>query len=243
MGAEIYCYSKAPEGDRNLYRDLFCKNKSPKNFSEIYGDIRDSDKLSKYLKEANPEIVFHLAAQPLVRESYKNPMYTWDVNVQGSLILLDCLKTLNGKCSVVMVTTDKVYLNQEWSHGYRETDILGGHDPYSASKAAAEIAIASWRSSFCGKLAHQTPNLNIATARAGNVIGGGDWANDRIVPDCIKSWSKNKMVTIRQLLPPRNQHYYFLILNSYLKLFYFHLLKKIRLLTIHYYFLILCQLN
>ncbi len=218
MGAEIYCYSKAPEGDRNLYRDLFCKSKSPKNFSEIYGDIRDCDKLSKYIKEANPEIVFHLAAQPLVRESYENPIYTWEVNVQGSLILLDCLKLLNEKCSVVMVTTDKVYLNQEWKHGYRETDILGGYDPYSASKAAAEIAIASWRSSFCGKLSHQKSNLNIATARAGNVIGGGDWANDRIVPDCIKALITGELIRVRNPFSTRPWQHVLEPLSGYLRL-------------------------
>ena len=114
-------------------------------------------------------------------------MGTWATNVQGSLNLLQALKVLKHHCSVVMITTDKVYENMEWDYGYREQDRLGGHDPYSASKAATEIAISSWRSSFCGIAPHQTPYLFISTARAGNVIGGGDWAEDRIVPDIIRS--------------------------------------------------------
>ena len=131
--------------------------------------------------------MIHLAAQPLVRQSYRDPLGTWATNVQGSLNLLEALKPLNHHCSVVMVTTDKVYSNREWCYGYREEDRLGGHDPYSASKAAAELAISSWRSSFCGTGDHQTPHLFIATARAGNVIGGGDWADDRIIPDAMRS--------------------------------------------------------
>ena len=218
MGAEVFCYSLPPEGENNLYSDLFIQNGKSNNFSEIYGDIRDSDKLSRYIKEANPEVVFHLAAQPLVRESYDNPIYTWDVNVQGSLVLLECLKNLQHKCSIVMVTTDKVYLNQEWSHGYRENDILGGHDPYSASKAAAEIAISSWRASFCGNSVHQTSNLNISTARAGNVIGGGDWANDRIVPDCIRALSNGDVIKVRNPYFTRPWQHVLEPLSGYLKL-------------------------
>ena len=143
--------------------------------------------LVNIVESCQPDVVFHLAAQPLVKRSYSDPLSTWAINVQGSLNLLESLKFQRRPCSVVMVTTDKVYANQEWDYGYREDDRLGGHDPYSASKAAAELAIASWRSSFCGYAPHQSPYLSIATARAGNVIGGGDWSEDRIVPDVMRS--------------------------------------------------------
>ena len=139
-----------------------------------------------------------MAAQPLVRKSYQDPLETWSINLQGSLNILESLRNLQHHCAVVMVTTDKVYKNQDWLYGYREIDQLGGHDPYSASKAAAELAIDSWRASFCGNGGHQTPYLSIATARAGNVIGGGDWADNRIIPDTMKSLAEGKRILIRQ---------------------------------------------
>ncbi|MBM5797522.1 MAG: CDP-glucose 4,6-dehydratase [Cyanobacteria bacterium K_Offshore_0m_m2_072] len=161
------------------------------------GDIRDTEVLADAVRASQPEVVLHLAAQPLVRRSYADPLGTWSTNVQGSLHVLEALRTLQHGCAVVMVTTDKVYENREWDYGYREHDRLAGHDPYSASKAAAELAIASWRSSFCGSGAHQTPHLSIATARAGNVIGGGDWAADRIVPDAMRALAAGEPITVR----------------------------------------------
>jgi CDP-glucose 4,6-dehydratase len=161
-------------------------------------DIRKSSELAAVVAECQPDVVFHLAAQPLVRRSYRDPLGTWATNVQGSLNLLEALKSLHHPCAVVMVTTDKVYENREWDYGYRETDRLGGHDPYSASKAGAEIAIASWRNSFCGDAVHQTPHLAIATARAGNVIGGGDWAEDRIVPDAMRALAQGAAIPVRR---------------------------------------------
>ena len=152
--------------------------------------------LAGIVQAFQPDVVFHLAAQPLVRRSYKDPLGTWATNVSGSLNLLEALKILEKPCAVVMVTTDKVYANREWNYGYRENDRLGGHDPYSASKAAAELAIASWRDSFCGNKSHQTPLLSIASARAGNVIGGGDWAADRIVPDTVVHRSRSAQSSI-----------------------------------------------
>ena len=119
---------------------------------------------------------------------------TWQTNVIGTIYLLEELRKLSKPCSAVMITTDKVYRNNEWLYGYRENDPLGGHDPYSSSKAAAELAISSWRSSFCGNLSHQTPYLRLATARAGNVIGGGDWAPDRIVPDAMRALSQGRLI-------------------------------------------------
>jgi CDP-glucose 4,6-dehydratase len=161
------------------------------------GDLADLDALKDLVLKAQPQVVFHLAAQALVRRSYEDPLGTWRTNVIGSLHLLEALRTLPHPCAVVMVTTDKVYENREWVHGYRETDRLGGHDPYSASKASAEIAIASWRSSYCGQDLNQTSNLRISTVRAGNVIGGGDWAVDRIVPDAIRSLSQGDPILVR----------------------------------------------
>ena len=161
-------------------------------------DIGDATGIASIATVCQPQVVLHLAAQPLVRRSYQDPLGTWATNVQGSLHLLEALKLLEHPCAVVMVTTDKVYANQEWDYGYREDDRLGGHDPYSASKAAAEIAIASWRDSFCGTAPHQTPHLRIATARAGNVIGGGDWAEDRIVPDAMRALASGEAIPVRR---------------------------------------------
>ena len=163
----------------------------------LIGDIRHAAAVQTAVDAAQPEVVIHLAAQPLVRQSYVDPVDTWSTNVQGSLQLLESLRTLQQRCAVVLVTTDKVYANREWEWGYREDDRLGGHDPYSASKAAMELMVASWRASFCGTASHQTPHLAIATARAGNVIGGGDWAADRIVPDAIRACVAGKPISVR----------------------------------------------
>ena len=148
----------------------------------------------------------------------QDPLGTWATNVMGSLHLLECLKYLQQPCAVVMVTTDKVYENLEWTYGYRESDRLGGHDPYSASKAGAEIAIASWRSSFCGQASHQTPHLRIATARSGNVIGGGDWATDRIVPDVMSSLAKGESILVRNPRATRPWQHVLEPLLGYLRL-------------------------
>lgn len=202
LGAEVSGYALAPEDGRALFTDLgLDQAMGYSHWGRLHhhlGDVCDLESLSRYVQEAQPQVVIHLAAQSLVRRSYRDPLGTWSVNVQGSLNLLEALKPLVHPCAVVMVTTDKVYANREWDFGYRENDRLGGHDPYSASKAAAELAIASWRASFCGVGAHQTPQLAIATARAGNVIGGGDWAEDRIVPDAIRSLAAGEAIPVRQ---------------------------------------------
>ena len=181
-------------------------------------DLADLEALQAIVTTVQPQVVLHLAAQPLVRRSYVDPLGTWATNVQGSLNLLEALKPLEHLCAVVMVTTDKVYENREWDHGYREDDRLGGHDPYSASKAAAELAIASWRASFCGSGAHQTPHLAIATARAGNVIGGGDWAEDRIVPDVMRALASNQPIPVRSPLATRPWQHVLEPLSGYLLL-------------------------
>tara|TARA_B100000886_G_scaffold335267_1_gene292076 strand:+ start:4416 stop:5516 length:1101 start_codon:yes stop_codon:yes gene_type:complete len=157
-------------------------------------DIREKSKLKDAIQSANPDFIFHLAAQPIVKKSYESPYETWSTNLMGSLNILDSVRDFKKRCNVIMITSDKCYDNVEWSWGYRENDILGGPDPYSASKGATELMIKSYvKSYFSG-----VDNLvHIASARAGNVIGGGDWAENRIIPDCIKSWSKNLPVNLR----------------------------------------------
>jgi CDP-glucose 4,6-dehydratase len=201
MGTEVWGYALSPESERSLFNELGLDRAKGKIdwgcLHHCLGDVRDLDLLRQCVAEAQPEVVLHLAAQPLVRNSYRDPLGTWATNVQGSLHLLEALKSLQHPCAVVMVTTDKVYANREWDYGSRENDRLGGHDPYSASKAAAELAIDSWRASFCGSAPHQTPCLAIATARAGNVIGGGDWAQDRIVPDAMRALAAGEPIPVR----------------------------------------------
>jgi CDP-glucose 4,6-dehydratase len=195
LGAKVHGYALPADSEPNLFRSLWPSYRDA--FDHQEADLDDLAALEQSIQSAQPEVVLHLAAQPLVRESYRDPLGTWRTNVVGTLHLLEALKPLQHPCAVVMVTTDKVYANREWVHGYRETDRLGGHDPYSASKAGAELAVQSWRASFCGSGPHQTPHLRIATARAGNVIGGGDWAADRIVPDAVRALAAQQPVRVR----------------------------------------------
>lgn len=157
-------------------------------------DVRDYEAVSKLISEIRPDFIFHLAAQPLVPESYANPLKTFEVNVMGTGSILETIRTADFPCSVVFITSDKCYDNVEWTYGYRETDALGGKDPYSGSKSAAELIIKSYFHSF---FVGQADRLRMGIGRAGNVIGGADWAADRIVPDCIRSWSKGEVVQIR----------------------------------------------
>ncbi len=195
LGARVNCYSLPAEPKPNLFRSLWPAPQ--REFVHLEADLADRWALQRSIECAQPEVVLHLAAQPLVRQSYYDPLGTWRTNVMGSLNLLEALNSLHHPCAVVIVTTDKVYENLEWEHGYREADRLGGHDPYSASKAATELAVQSWRASFCGHSSQQSPQLRIATARAGNVIGGGDWAVDRIVPDAIRALAAQQPIRVR----------------------------------------------
>jgi len=156
-------------------------------------DIRDAAALKAQVHQARPDVVLHLAAQALVRASYRDPVDTFATNVMGTAHLLDALRGLDSVRSAVIVTTDKVYRNNEWAYPYREDDALGGHDPYSASKAAAELVVASYRASFL-----QAQGTPVATARAGNVIGGGDWAEDRLIPDAVRAWLAGRPLEIRR---------------------------------------------
>lgn len=218
LGAQVWTYALEPEPQSSLFRDLALSRPPGDHWHHQVGDLSDLDALRNLVFECQPEVVIHLAAQPLVRRSYQDPLGTWSTNVIGSLHLLEALRSLNHLCSVVMITTDKVYENCEWSFGYREPDKLGGHDPYSASKAGAEIAISSWRSSFCGSAPHQTPYLRIATARAGNVIGGGDFSVDRIVPDSIRSLVSGDPISVRNPRATRPWQHVIEPLGGYLKL-------------------------
>lgn len=191
LGAELSGLALPPEPGPNLHNVLGISGRG----RFLYADINDRDALSAKLAAERPEIVFHLAAQALVRPSYEQPYDTFAVNALGSVAVLDAVRRSKDVRAVVMVTTDKVYENREWPWGYRETDELGGHDPYSASKACAEIAVSSMRRSFFGPGRHPA---RIATARAGNVIGGGDWSQDRLVPDIIRGCtSPSGVVTLR----------------------------------------------
>lgn len=214
LGAQVSGVGLEPDSDPHLFSQLRLADRLDHHIA----DIRHPQALHDLVAAARPEVVLHLAAQPLVRRSYRDPLGTWATNVMGSLHVLQALRDLAHPCAVVMVTTDKVYANREWDFGYRENDRLGGHDPYSASKAGAELAIASCRSSFCGAAAHQTPNLAIATARAGNVIGGGDWADDRIVPDAMRALAVGEPLQVRNPVATRPWQHVLEPLGGYLLL-------------------------
>ena len=177
-------------------------------------DIRDQNALNEIVVNEKPDFVFHLAAQALVRSSYEDPLETWTTNVLGTLNILESLRLLDKICHAVIITSDKCYDNVEWVWGYKETDALGGPDPYSASKGAAELAIRSHIKSFFPK----DGKVRIASARAGNVIGGGDWSQDRIIPDCVKAWSKNKLVKLRNPYATRPWQHVLEPLSGYLRL-------------------------
>lgn len=189
LGARVSGYALAPEGPSALFAHLGLESA----LDHCVADIRDHARLRERLVAARPDVVFHLAAQPLVRRSYQEPALTWQTNVQGTVNLLEAVRALEQPCAVVVVTTDKVYANREWLYAYREEDRLGGHDPYSASKSAAELAVAAWRSSFFGT----GSAVRLASVRAGNVIGGGDWAEDRIIPDLVRALAQGQTLSLR----------------------------------------------
>ena len=187
-GAEVTGYSR---GTKKEY-SLFDMSQIGKNVNSVYGDIRDYEKLLETIMQAQPEIVFHLAAQPIVRDSYNDPVGTYTTNVMGTVNLLEAVRHCSSVKSVLNVTTDKVYLNKEWPWGYRENEELDGYDPYSNSKSCSEIITHSYINSFF----YET-DVVVSTARAGNVIGGGDFAKDRIIPDCIRAAIKQESIIVR----------------------------------------------
>ena len=193
LGANVSGISLKPSTKINLFDQLNHKKK----INHIIEDINSIENIEKHIKNIRPEVVFHLAAQPLVLDSFKYPVETWKTNVIGTINVLSALLKLDDKCVMIAVTTDKVYKNQDLKYAFREDDPLGGNDPYSSSKAACELALNAWKMSFCGNKNNQKDNLFIASARAGNVIGGGDWSENRIIPDIVKSLSKKKIIKIR----------------------------------------------
>ena len=190
LGCQVYGYSLSPPTEPNLFSEA---NVAKVLAEDTRDDLRNERALVKSLKSSQAEIVFHLAAQSLVRDGYRDPLTTFATNVSGTANVLEAVRQTTSVKAVVVVTTDKVYENREWPYCYREVDALGGFDPYSASKAAAEITTASYRQSFFGAQG----SARIATARAGNVIGGGDWAKDRLVPDCLSAFAAGTAVSLR----------------------------------------------
>lgn len=188
LGAEVYGYSLAPASAPALFDSAGLASCVAGEFA----DIRDAEHLQQSLAAFRPELVLHLAAQPLVRESYRSPAQTYATNVTGTLNLLEAVRSCASVRAVLVVTTDKCYENREWLWPYREQDALGGHDPYSSSKACVELLCASWRESF-----FREAGVALATARAGNVIGGGDWSADRLLPDILRAWDNEQLLTLR----------------------------------------------
>ena len=209
MGAEVHGYALNPPTDPNLF--TVAEVGKGMASSEI-ADIRDADKLRQAMQAARPEIVFHLAAQPLVRYSYAQPAETYAVNVMGTVHLLEAVRATSGVKAVVNVTTDKCYENREWVWGYRENEPMGGFDPYSSSKGCAELVTAAYRNSFF------QPSTAVATARAGNVIGGGDWAADRLIPDFLRAMDAGKTLSIRSPQATRPWQHVLEPLSGYLML-------------------------
>lgn len=206
-GAIVVGYSLEAPTKPNLYE----VSKIDNEITSIIGDIRDLSKLMQVFHDFKPEIVFHLAAQPIVRDSYKNPVYTYDTNVMGTVNILECIRQTSSVKSFLNVTTDKVYKNNEWEWSYRENEQLDGLDPYSNSKSCSELVTHSYKNSFFtdGRVA-------ISTARAGNVIGGGDFANDRIIPDCIRAAEEQKPIVVRNPYSIRPYQHVLEPLNVYL---------------------------
>ncbi len=207
LGARVNGFAQPPATSPSVFEQLGLATK----LEHEIGDVRDADMVKRSILRAQPDFVFHLAAQALVRYSYEHPLETYATNVMGTAHVLEALRSLNKSCAAVIVTTDKCYENRELDYAYVEEDHLGGHDPYSSSKGAAEIVISAYRRSFFGK----SP-VHIASARAGNVIGGGDWALDRIVPDCIRSLQRDEAISVRNPAATRPWQHVLEPLSGYL---------------------------
>ncbi len=213
IGAEVKGYSLKPEAD-----SLFSKISKKLKCQSVFYDINDQPRLEQEISGFQPDFIFHLAAQSLVRRSYKLPLYTFETNILGTANLLQSLTKLKKQCTAIIVTTDKVYENKEWIYPYREVDRLGGYDPYSASKSCAEIVTCSYIKSFFHPDNYNLHKKSISTVRAGNVIGGGDYSEDRLIPDIVKAIIKNKTIVIRNPDSVRPWQYVLEPLSGYLML-------------------------
>lgn len=209
LGARVVGYALKPPTEPSMFRSLSL----PKHITSIEADVRDEAALTQAVKTYKPDIVFHLAAQPLVRYSYLEPKETFETNIMGTVNVLEAVRHTGTVKSIVVVTTDKCYENREWMYGYRETDPLGGYDPYSASKGCTELVVNAFRSSF-----FTGSGIGLASARAGNVIGGGDWAADRLLPDFVRAVVGNKSIRIRNPHSTRPWQYVLEPLSGYLLL-------------------------
>lgn len=209
MGAEVVGYSNEVPTTPSLFESAGLRNQ----IKYIEADINDLKTLSDSVKETQPDILLHFAAQPLVRLSYSEPVMTYETNVMGTVKILESIRNVNSVKSAVIITTDKCYENKEWEYGYREVDPMGGYDPYSSSKGAAELVISSYRNSF-----FRDRNTRVASARAGNVIGGGDWAVDRLIPDLVRGASTGNKVKVRNPLAIRPWQHVLEPLSGYLLL-------------------------
>lgn len=195
LGARVVGYALDPPSEPSLFETAKIGSKIDQH---VIGDVRDGQKLLLVFRQHNPEVVFHLAAQPLVRLSYAQPKLTFETNVLGTLNILEAIRAAHGVRVCIIATSDKCYENQGWVYGYRETDALGGYDPYSASKACAELAALSYRRSFFDpQLETRSSHVTISTVRAGNIIGGGDWGQDRLLPDCVRALSRGRTIALR----------------------------------------------
>lgn len=210
-GADVTGFSLEPQTNPSLFEIASIQT----GMNSIIGDVRDLKALKKAFDDCNPEIVFHLAAQPIVRDSYKDPHYTYETNVMGTVNILECIRSSKTVKSFLNVTTDKVYLNKEWCWGYRENEELDGYDPYSNSKSCSELVTHSYKTSFFMN-EDGSVKIPISTARAGNVIGGGDFANDRIIPDCIRSAIDNRDIIVRNPFSTRPYQHVLEPLYAYL---------------------------
>lgn len=208
LGAEVSGLALAPETDPSHWTELKL------DINSVIGDIRDAEAVESTFKQSQPEIVFHLAAQPLVRRSYEDPVDNWGTNVMGSVQILEACRRHPSVKAIVFVTTDKCYENKGWEWGYRETDQLGGHDPYSSSKAAAELVAQSYRRSYF----EPEGRISLASARAGNVIGGGDWSQDRLIPDVMRALAAQTLLEIRSPRATRPWQHVLECLSGYLVL-------------------------
>ena len=194
LGAKVIGYALDPYTNKDNY---VLSNVQNLIYKDYRGDIRDKHKINEIFKKEKPEVVFHLAAQPLVLDSFTDPVKTYETNIMGTINILDAIRTSDSNITSIFITSDKCYANKEWVWGYRETDPMGGYDPYSASKGACELIISSYLNSFFPQDKYKDHQKSIASARAGNVIGGGDWATNRIVPDFIKAFEKKEKIQIR----------------------------------------------
>ena len=210
MGAEVHGYALRPPTETNIFTVAQVGSGMA---SSVISDIREADLLRRAMSAARPEIVLHLAAQPLVRYSYSHPAETYEVNVMGTVHLLEAVRATSGVKAVVNVTTDKCYENREWAWGYRENEAMGGFDPYSSSKGCAELVTSAYRQSFL-----EPAGIALASARAGNVIGGGDWAEDRLIPDFLRAMDAGEMLKIRSPQSTRPWQHVLEPLSGYLML-------------------------